>query len=312
MDAERTARVAVLGVGTWGRNIVRDLVALGVEVIAVDPDPAARVAAQQLGATAALSDLSELRDEVAGVIVSTPASQHERDVLSADALGVPIACEKPLATSTESARRIVDAVGDRLTVLHVWRYHPAIELLGDLVSGGRLGQVRTVRSTRTNWTSPRLDVHPVWTLLPHDLSIAHHLLGGVPELTTARVQWHDDRAVAAWATFEDRHGRSLVAEVSTRTPDKRREVRVDGDTAVAVWTADDPNIVTLASGHEPVPQIETVEVSDEPALRRELRAFVDHVLGGPPPPTDAAEGLAVVEAVEATLAAGRTGTASDG
>jgi predicted dehydrogenase len=87
----------------------------------------------------------------------------------------------------------------------------------------------------------------------------------------------------------------LVVEASTRHREKRREVRVHGTEAVAVLAGDDAHQVLLERGSE----VERVPVVAEPPLRRELAAFLDHLDGGPPPKSDAAEGLAVVEAVQA-------------
>jgi predicted dehydrogenase len=86
-----------------------------------------------------------------------------------------------------------------------------------------------------------------------------------------------------------------VVEASTRHADKRREVRVHGTDAVAVLPADDAPALRIERGGEVVAHPVVVE----PPLRRELAAFLDHLDGGPPPKSDAAEGLAVVEGVQA-------------
>lgn len=292
-------RVAVLGVGRWGANIVRDLVALGATVVAVDPDPNARKRATELGAVDVCPRL--VGDaHLDAVVVATPATQHESDVLDVAGLGVPVACEKPLAASSESATRIVDTIGDRLTVLHVWRYHPGIELLGELARSGRLGRINAVHSMRANWTSPRTDIDPVWTLLPHDLSIAIEILGHVPELTSSTVERIGGRAVGIWATFGV--DPVVVVEASNRG-ERRREVRIHGSEAVALLNAADPYVRVL-SGSGEKPDEERLAFDTTSALSRELAAFIAHVRGGAAPKTGAAEGLAVVTAVERALAHG--------
>jgi predicted dehydrogenase len=292
-------RVAVVGVGRWGANIVRDLVGLGISVVAIDADASARQRAIELGAVEAKPHLTG--DEgLDAVVVATPATSHERDVLGVAHLGVPVACEKPLSVSSESAGRIVDAVGDRLTVLHVWRYHPGIELLGELARSGRLGTVNAIHTVRTNWTSPRTDIDPVWTLLPHDLSIAIEILGHLPEPTNAVVERIDGCAVGVWATFGS--DPVVVVDASTRGQ-RRRDVRVHGTDAVALLNESDPYVRVL-SGNATTPHEERLAFDATPALRRELAAFVEHVRGGDAPKTDAEEGLAVVSAVERALAHG--------
>jgi predicted dehydrogenase len=292
--------IAVLGVGRWGSNIVRDLAAVGADVVAVDPDASARDRALELGAVVSVAIL----DEAAGadaLVIATPASRHEADALALAHFPGRIACEKPLATSTASARVIVGTIGDRLTVLHVWRYHPGVEMLGDLARSGVLGEITALATVRTNWTSPRTDVDPVWTLLPHDLSIAAEILGVVPIPVSATVERIDGRAVGIWARFGS--APPLIVEASTRSGERRRDIRVHGTRAVAVLRDGDDHVEIL-SGSSTRPDIERVAFDPTPALRRELAAFVDHVRGGPAPKTDAAEGLAVVAAVEQALALG--------
>jgi predicted dehydrogenase len=177
--------------------------------------------------------------------------------------------------------------------MHVWRYHRGIEALGELARTGVLGEVRGVRSTRVGGPSPRLDTDPVWTLLPHDLTVALEVLGVLPEPLAAVADVVDGRALGLDALC----GPSpwLVVEASTRHARKRREVRVHGTTGVAVLEADDAPAIRIERGDT----VELVPVATEPPLRRELAAFLDHLDGGPPPKSDAAEGLAVVEAVQA-------------
>lgn len=297
----RTAnlRLAVIGTGRWGAIIVRELVELGTAVIAVDPDAAARQRALELGAIEAVPGLTG-NEHVDAVVVATPASRHEHDVMHVASLGVPVACEKPLAVSTASATRIVEAVGERLVVLHVWRYHPGVELLGSLARSGRLGTVNSVHTVRTNWTSPRTDVDPVWTLLPHDLSIAIEILGALPDPTSAVVERIDGRAVGIWATFGA--APAIIVDASTRG-DRRREVRVHGTEAVALFSDTDPSVRVL-TGAATNPVEELIPFDPTPALTRELAAFVRFVEGGDAPRTDAREAIAVVTAVERALALG--------
>lgn len=280
--------IAVVGAGRWGTAIVRDLVDLGVRPVVVDP-----------ALDDALDDIDQL-GRVDGIIVATPATTHADVLRSLADRGVPVFCEKPLTTDVATAREAIERFGDRLHVMHVWRYHPGIELLRDLARSGDLGDVQVLRTTRTGWTSPRRDVDPIWTLLPHDLTIAIEILGSIPPPRAATAEWLDEEAVGLWAQCGGAPGApALFADVSTRFADKRREVRVHGSLGVAVLAGADATEVRLSIGDgtssEPVER--TIPFAGDPPLRRELAAFVDHLAGGPPPRSDAAEGLRVVEAV---------------
>jgi predicted dehydrogenase len=274
--------VGLVGRGTWGRLILRDLRSLGAEVTVVDPD-------QADGALVAVADLGA----VDGVVVATPATTHAAVIDSLLDRNVPIFCEKPFTTDVASARDLVARAGERIHLMHVWRYHPGVELLGALVRSGVLGEPIGVHSTRVNGPSPRLDTDPVWTLVPHDLTVALEVLGHLPSPMAAVADAVEGRALGMHALCGPAPW--LAIHASTRHVEKRREVRVHGRDAVAVLSRDDSTEVRIERGSE----VERRPVTSDPPLRRELAAFLDHLTGGPPPKSDAAEGLAVVEAVQA-------------
>lgn len=299
---QQPVAIGLIGCGRWGQAILRDLIALGCRVTVVDIDPASRAAAQALGATEILSSTSRLPD-VDGIVVATPATTHAAVVEDLLGRGVPLFCEKPLTTDAGSARRLVELGAGRLFVMHVWRYHRGVRRLAEIARSGELGPVLSLRTERKNWTSPRLDTDPVWTLVPHDLTIALAIFGSIPAPRSASVEVIEGRAVSMIATLGETP--FLALDCSTRFAGKRREVRLHCRDGVAVLPeADSPFIEILRPAAPPdlAPIVTHEPLAGEPALRAELRAFVDHLRGGPPPPTGAGEGLAVVACVEALRA----------
>ncbi|MGN6695566.1 MAG: Gfo/Idh/MocA family protein [Aquihabitans sp.] len=284
-------RVAVVGCGRWGRLIVDDLEDLGADVVTVDSHP---------DAGADLPDASALgvHAPIEGAVVATPASQHLRTLEALAPLGVPVFCEKPLAPSVDDAEAAAALLGSRLHLMHVWRYHPGVELLGAVARSGRIGEVHGMRTVRDGWTSPRTDVDAVWTLVPHDLTLAIEVLGQIPTARSALAEVLDGRAVGIWAHLGGAGQPFLAVEASTRFGDKRREIRVHGSEGVAVLRHDGDAEVTLELGQAASPRIEQVAFAPEPPLRRELAAFLGHLAGGPPPKSSAAEGVDVVRAVD--------------
>lgn len=283
--------MAVIGCGRWGRRIVADLRSLDAQVVVVDPSPEVDADAPDVAALGLL-------EPVDGVVVATPAATHLRSLREVAALDVPVFCEKPLAASVADARAAVELLGDRLHLMHIWRYHPGVELLGAVARDGRLGAVQGLRTVRTGWTSPRTDVDAVWTLVPHDLSLAVEVLGSIPPPRAALAEVHDGRAVGLWAQLGGSGAPFLVVEASTRFGDKRREIRVHGSEGVAVLRDPDDHEVVLELGRDAAPRIERIPFAPDPPLRRELAAFLDHLGGGPPPRSSAQEGLEVVAVIE--------------
>ena len=145
---------AVVGLGWWGKQIVnvvtgrsdRINIVRGVEV---NPDAVAGFAAEK--GLALYSDYQQALDDadIEAVILTTPHSTHEDLVLRAAAAGKQVFCEKPLALTADSAKRMVKACADAGLVLgigHERRYEPAFEELARMVRAGELGTILLVEA----------------------------------------------------------------------------------------------------------------------------------------------------------------------
>ena len=140
---------------------------------------------------------------VDGIIVATPAVTHFDIVSALIRRAVPVLVAKPFTTDTAEAELLARQGAGRLFVGHTWRYHPGVQLLGEIARSGEIGPIVGLRRTRTNWTSPRTDVDSIWNLAPHDLTLAIEILGGIPEARSAVAELHDGRAVGMTALLGD-------------------------------------------------------------------------------------------------------------
>jgi predicted dehydrogenase len=266
-------KVGLVGCGKWGKHILRDLIDLGCEVPVVT-------------SSGRVSDLAG----VDGIVVATPTTTHAEITEQALELRVPVFVEKPLADDPDDAERLVAAAPDRVFVMDKWRYHPGVELLAEIARSGELGRVVGLRTTRIGWGNPH-DVDAVWILAPHDLAIALEIFGSVPSAKSAVAMSLDGEAEGLVGLLGDSPWHAL--EVSARSVDRRREVTLVCEGGVAVLPDGYSDHVVIATGDEP----EQRPISTELPLLRELRAFVEHVDGGPPPRSSAREGAEIVRTI---------------
>jgi predicted dehydrogenase len=169
----------------------------------------------------------------------------------------------------------------------------------DIARSGELGPVVGLRTTRVGWGGAVDDVDPIWHLAPHDVSIALEILGTIPPPVTARADHDGDDPVGLVAVLGDDPWCNL--EVSIRSPARRREIRLlcrDGVAMLAHGVDDAIEVAKgpVARGVDP-PEVEIRSVEDELPLVRELRAFVEHVQGGPPPRSTIEDSLAIARCI---------------
>ena len=91
--------------------------------------------------------MNALFDEVEAVVVCSESSNHARDVIPALQGGVHVLCEKPISTTVEDARAIINASessGSQLRIAFPVRYLPSIARAREIVRGGSLGRILAV------------------------------------------------------------------------------------------------------------------------------------------------------------------------
>ncbi len=288
----------MIGCGRWGSRILRDLLGLGCEVSVVDVSADRRRHAAGAGARFTAERIDAL-PEIDGAIVATPTTLHEQAIEELLGRDVPVFVEKPLTSDLRSAERLARQAGERLFVMDKWRYHPGVEALRDIARSGELGPVLGLVTERLGLSEAHADVDAVWILVPHELSIALEVLGGVPVPRSAVGAASAGRLVHLSALLGESPWHTLT--VSALAAESRRAIRLVCSEGFAVL--DDPYadpVLVLRPGadtREGAPAVERRPISTELPLLRELRAFLDHLRGGPPPRSSAREGATVVGAI---------------
>jgi len=181
-----SVKIAVIGCGTWGKNLVRNFYNLGSLHTCCDID------SELLGSTAGeypdihcTSDIDEVLNspEIDGIAVATPSHTHYSLVKKVLSAGKHVYVEKPIATCSEEARELNELSNEKglaLMVGHLLLYHPAVSRLKSLIQEGILGEINYVQSDRLNINFFRNDRSVMWDLAPHDVSMISYVLGSIP------------------------------------------------------------------------------------------------------------------------------------
>ncbi|MBI3178821.1 MAG: Gfo/Idh/MocA family oxidoreductase, partial [Deltaproteobacteria bacterium] len=307
-------RIAVLGCGWWGKNLVRNFHALGVLRRVCDPAPEGRAKAQELAPRADVSaDLDQaLAPDIDGVVIATPAETHYALAKRALEAGRDVFCEKPLALDYSEAQELVTLAQQRgrmLMVGHVLEYHPAVSALRALVASGDLGGLQYIYSNRLNLGKIRREENILWSFAPHDVAVILRLMDAMPfEVVScggAYVQPNIADVTVTQLLFDN--GVRAHIFVSWLHPFKEQRLVVIGSKAMA--TFDDVNKkLTLYDQRVEMRNNEPVAVraegkpvafaGDEP-LALECKAFLDALRTRQNPLTDGTSGLRTLKVLQA-------------
>lgn len=312
----RLPRVAVVGCGRWGRNLVRVFRELGVLAAVCDESEA------QLHEVAHHYDVPPSSfepilsaPEIDGVVVATPAATHAALALQVLEAGKHVFVEKPLALDVADALRVEAAAVARdriLMVGHLLQYHPAFQKLQELVASGALGRLNYLYSNRLNLGQFRREEDVFWSFAPHDISMILTLVGELPDRVEAAGHCYLHGRIADVTTMRLHFANGINAHifVSWLHPSKEQKLVVIGQNAMAVF--DDcqpwshklvvyPHRIAWRDGAPAAERADAQRITldeDEP-LQRECRHFIECITATQQPRTDAREAISVLRVLDA-------------
>lgn len=308
-SAERPLRVGVVGVGVMGSNHARVFAGLpGTELIGVaDPDrKQADFVARTLGCTA-VADVDGLLDRgIDAITIAAPTHLHRDIALRCIAHGVHVMVEKPIASSVDEGREIINGArraGVTLMVGHVERFNPAVEAIKEAIRGE---DILSIAITRVGPFPPRMsNVGVVIDLAVHDIDLIRWFTDSditevQPQLSNAVAEREDI------ALLQFRTASGVLAHINTNwlTPFKARNVTV---ATRGKYVMGDllTRQVTECFGFQPDGSysMRHLSVGHAEPLRAELLAFLRAVRSGATPAVTGEEAVASLEIATRCLAA---------
>ncbi len=317
-------RVAVIGYGYWGPNVVRNLYSLDAcQVVALcDSNPAAlKKALRTYPGLHTTADACEVvtSPDVDAVAIVTPVWTHYELAKAALENGKHVFVEKPFTATSQQAEDLVELADRRnlrIMVDHTFLFTGAVKKIRELVDKGVLGPLYYFDSSRINLGLFQHDVSVIWDLAPHDLSIMDYIMRDKAEAVVATGGSHlNSLADMAFLTvyFPD----NVIAHINVNwlSPVKVRTTLIGGRDKMLVWNdleADEKIkvydkgvtvtsaenvydlLVSYRSGDVWAPKVDQTE-----ALKAELAYFLDCIAMGKTPFNGGEAGLRVVRLLEA-------------
>jgi UDP-2-acetamido-3-amino-2,3-dideoxy-glucuronate N-acetyltransferase len=308
-------KVAVIGAGYWGKNLVRNFADLGALSAVCDSDPQACVTATDLGITTCNSFADILQDpSLDAVAIASPAVSHFPIAKEALLAGKDVFVEKPLALEVQEGQELIDLAarqGRILMVGHILQYHPAVLKLKELVASGELGKVQYIYSNRLNIGKIRTEENILWSFAPHDISVMLLLLEEMPTEVSSHGGNYLQSLVAdvTLTSFSFASGVKGHIFVNWLHPFKEQMLVVVGDQKMAVFddVSKDRKLVLFPHRIDWIERLPVARKADgevvpidlgEP-LKAECAHFLQCIRTRQKPRTDGAEGLRVLQVLEA-------------
>jgi predicted dehydrogenase len=323
-NADAPIRVAVVGLGYWGPNLVRNLHEVSeAEVVAVCD--LRTEALEAIGRRYPAVRRTERYEEVLAdpavdaVAIATPVSSHHPLAIRALEAGKHVFIEKPLAASSAEARELIALADRRGLVLmpgHTFLYSPPVNMIRELLARGELGDIYFISTSRVNLGLHQPDVSVVWDLGPHDFSILRYWLQETPTHVSAISRGCVIPGIPDVAFINLEFPSRTVAhvELAWLAPSKLRRTTVVGSRKMVVYDDSSIEPVRVFDSGVMLPNPETFgeyklsyrtgdivspHVAPEEPLALEMADFCAAIRSGTAPRSSRELGLEVVKMIEA-------------
>lgn len=323
---------AIVGLGWWGRHIVSTLQGSSDKIRVIRGIDLAAEGLQKFAAECDLVVTAEIGDalsdpDVHAVLLATPHSLHEQQIIAAAAAGKHVFCEKPLALNRSSAERAISAcniAGVVLGVGHERRFEPAMIEIKRMIDDGELGTVLHAESNFShdvlkdvaddNWRATESE-SPAAAMTATGIHLTDaylNMLGPITEVfgQTSRLVMTAGGGDVTSVQFRFESGATAYFSSVLATPLYIRYQVFGSDAWVEARDTSHPQEQTITylticrAGGQP----KTVEIQPVDSVKANLEAFARAALGEAPYPfTDQQkiDNIATLEAIVKSVAAGQ-------
>lgn len=336
------SRIAVAGYGLIGKRQVDVLCRFSGTSVAsiIEPDDTRRAEATQRGMSV-FATLQEMftQDVPDGVVLATPTPLHVEQGLACIDQGCPVLIEKPIAVSAADARTLTEAAKKAdvpLLVGHHRRYNGVVQAAKQALTGGRIGDIRSVQATcwfykpdhyfeAAPWRKCK-GAGPVSVNLVHDIDLLRYFCGEVrtvQAVLSPSVRGFENEDLAATIlTFES--GALATISVSDSIVAPWSWELTARENSVYPATSESCYLIGGTTGGLSLPDLRlwrhvcepdwwtpisatSLKFNDEDPLFMQMAHFVRVIKRLEPPLVSGFEGMRSLQVVEAVIASADTG-----
>jgi UDP-2-acetamido-3-amino-2,3-dideoxy-glucuronate N-acetyltransferase len=303
-------KIAVVGYGHWGKNLVRNFGELDVLDTVCDVNLTnLTYLNRNYPKVKICKEYSEIfsREDIDGVVIASPSSTHYKIAKETLLAGKNVYVEKPMAQNLAEAEDLNEIAQKNELILmvgHLLMYHPAVNKLKSIIESGELGEIQFINSDRRNFNrNQRRDSNVMWDLAPHDFSMMAYLLSMEPEEILSVRSWScEDDYVIDVAHIDFRFPGNIGAHIhnSWLDPQKQALLTVNGSkkTAVLNDTFKENKLEIYSRSADGSMMVEKPSYSNDEPLRLECKHFLDCIETRTVPTSDGVNGSSVVKYLE--------------
>ncbi len=307
-------RIAVIGCGRWGKNLVRNFAELEALAAVCDRGTSkAQDIASHYGVAALSEEELFTHPDLDAIVIATEAPFHEAQAEAALKAGKHVYLEKPMALSIHAAQKLCSLAKDNNRILmvgHILNYHPAFITLKNRLQD--LGPLKHIYANRLGLGQFRRLESVLWDLASHDVSLVLSLTQDMPHSVSAAGQTYltPKKPASALLTMAFSGGLTAHIHASWFSPFKEQKLVVMGEKGIAVFDDCKPwseklqistHCLTWKDGHchaNDAVQTEYISLPPSEPLKNECLHFLTCIQKGEEPLTSGQEGLRVTEVLE--------------
>lgn len=319
--------IGVIGVGYWGPNIIRNLVANN----RFNVSRCADLRQERLDYINSLyptivpsKNFKDIINDssIGAVVICTPVFTHFEIALAALQAGKHILIEKPMTSTAEQAQELINLAEQKnlkILVDHTFLFTGAVRKINEIVKSGELGDIYYFDSVRVNLGLFQHDINVVWDLAPHDISIMDHVINRKADSITATGVDHLGSGLEDVAYVTVFYPDNIIAHIHVNwlSPVKIRQTQISGTKKMIVWDDNSPSekikvydkgievirttdqiydtLIQYRTGDMYCPKVPQLE-----ALALEMDHFADCIEKNAEPVSDGYSGFRVVQILESS------------